>query len=133
MLLLDASIKYLIQNSLPSTSGSEAFDPGKEYGLLLAHWTISASLDATLVWMTLKSLLHRSLDTPGTLLVDNRYLRMAPRAVVCVIVICLPAIEGISPYTFLGVIVGMLQLLIQWEGVAAMEKGAKLFEPKDSL
>ena len=54
--------------------------------------------------MTLKSLLNRCLDTPGTLLVDNRYLRMAPRAVVCVIVICLPAIEDISPYTFLGVL-----------------------------
>jgi hypothetical protein len=82
--------------------------------------------------MTLRSFLNRSLDTPGTLLVDNRYIRMAPRAVVSVIYLCLPAVEDISPYTFMAVIMALLQSLLLWELVAAMEKGAKLLEPKDS-
>jgi hypothetical protein len=131
MLVLDASIKYLIQNSVTS-SGSLVLGPDMAHSVFLARWTISASLDSTLLWMTLRSLLNRSLDTPGTLLVDNRYIRMVPRAVVSVIFLCLPVVEDISPYTFLSVIMALLQSLILWELVAGMEKGAKLFEPKDS-
>jgi hypothetical protein len=82
--------------------------------------------------MTLKSLLNRGLDNPGTLLVDSRYIRMAPRAVACVIIMCLPAVNDISPSTFFGIILALLQCLILWEVVASMEKGAKWFEPKDS-
>jgi hypothetical protein len=82
--------------------------------------------------MTLKALLNRSLDRPGTLLVNNRYLRMAPRAVVCIVAICLPAVNEINTVTFLGSLVGLLQTLAWWEVMAAMESGAKWFEPKES-
>lgn len=81
--------------------------------------------------MTIKSFLNRSLDRPGTLIIDNRYWRMTPRAAVCVIVMCLPIVHYINTVTFLGIIVGLLQSLILWETVAAMEKGFKWFEPKD--
>jgi hypothetical protein len=132
--LLEASIKYLIQNSLASTTGPEVLphNPSETHSLLLARWTISASLFATLLFMTLKSLLNRSLDRPGTLFVDNRYLRMAPRAMVGIMVMCLPIANDINTAAFLGILVALLQSLILWEMIAAMEKGFQWFEPKDA-
>jgi hypothetical protein len=132
--LLDTSIKYLIQNSLASTNGPEVLpdDLGKAHSLLLARWTISASLFATLLLMTLKSFLNRSLDRPGTLFINNRYLRMAPRAMVGIAVMCLSIVKYINTVTFLGIILALLQFLILWETVAAMEKGFQWFEPKDA-
>ena len=123
ILILDASIKYLIEYTL---------DIQKSSSLLLARWAISASLSGTLLLMTAKSLLNRSLDTPGTLFVDHRYLRMAPRVVFCIVIMCLPIINDIQTSTFLGIIIGLLQFLILWELIASMEKGFRFFEPKDA-
>ena len=103
----------------------------KSYSLLLARWTISAALSGTLILMTAKALLNRSLDTIGTLVVDHRYLRLAPRVAICVIIMCLPIVKDLDTTTFLGVLVALLQLVIFWELVAGMEKGFKFFEPKD--
>ena len=85
-----------------------------------------------MLFMTSKSLLNRSLDPPGTLLINNRYLRMVPRAVVCIVVMCVPIVQNIDTSNFLGILIGLLQPLILWELVASMEKGWKWFEPKDS-
>jgi hypothetical protein len=123
ILLLDASIKYLIENSLAEDKYSS---------LLLARWTISASLTGTLLLLTVKALLNRSMDPPGTLVIDSRYLRMAPRAIVCIVTMCLPIINDFNTTAFLGTLVGQLQLLILWELVAAMEKGFRFFEPKEA-
>jgi hypothetical protein len=82
--------------------------------------------------MTGKTLLNHSLDPPGTLVVNHRYLRMAPRAVACIVTMCLPIVNGIRTTVFLGIIVGLLQSLILWEFVAAMEEGFQFFEPKDT-
>ena len=126
LLLLVSSIQYFIANSLPSTLVIEA------HGLYLARWTISGSLSATVVFMTGIAILNHSLDDPGTLLIDNRYLRMAPRAMVCIVVMCLPLIPHLSAWLFLSILLCLLQPLILWEFIAAMDKGFTFLEPKDS-
>lgn len=82
--------------------------------------------------MTGKSLLNRSLDPPGTLVINSRYLRMVPRFIVCIVTMCLPIVNDFHTTAFLGVIVSLLQTLTLWEYLAAMEKGFLFFEPKNS-
>jgi len=108
-----------------------SIEPDALKSLQLARWTISGALSSTLLLMTGKALLNRSLDPRETLLVNNRYLRMAPRLAVSVVVICLPIKHNIDTTAFLGIIVGLLQLLISLEYMAGMEKGFPWFEMKN--
>jgi hypothetical protein len=126
LLLLVSSIQYFIASSLPSNAVIKA------HGLYLARWTISGSSSASFVFMTGMALLNHSLDDPGTLLVDNCYFRMAPRAVVCIVVMCLSLIAQLSAWLYLSILVCLLQILILWEFIAAMDKGFMFIEPKDS-
>jgi hypothetical protein len=89
-------------------------------------------MTGTVLLMTGKALLNKSLDPPRTLVINNRYLRMVPRVMVCIVVMCLPIINDINATAFLGILVALLQSLTLWEYVAAMEKGFQFFEPKDT-
>jgi hypothetical protein len=122
VLLLDNSIKYLIQH------GSETLEESVNDK---AHWTVSAALSTALVSMTIAVLLNQSLDGPGTLLINNRYIRLVPRILLIVMVMCLP-ITGIKTPWFFFFIMGLMVLVGLWEHVASLDKGCRLFEPKEA-
>jgi hypothetical protein len=76
-------------------------------------------------------LLNQSIDAPGTLLVNNRYLRLGMRAVAVVILLCLPINSDLSNRVYLGTIAGLLQATVWWEYITGLERGAKLIEPRE--
>lgn len=124
LLLLNVSISYLIETS--AEPDSEELDFSQQQ----AKWTVGAGLAAVLLCMTLRTLLNRPFDNPGTLLIDNRFARLAPRLAVVAVSFGLPAVTSLGVGSFLGTIMGMLQFVVFWEFIVGMEKGAKLFEPK---
>jgi hypothetical protein len=123
VLLLDNSIKYLIRH------GSDTLE---ESVSSKACWTVSAALSAALVCMTIATLLNRCLDGPGTLLISNRYIRLAPRAMLVVVLMCLPIKTDITTGSFLLIIMVLMLVINFWEHVVALEKGGRLFEPKEA-
>lgn len=123
VLLLDSSIKYLIYHVLDTLEESVSSK---------AHWTVSAALSAALVCMTAVTLLNRCLDGPGTLLISNRYIRLAPRLMLVVVLMCLPIKTDITSKVFLLIILVMMLVVNFWEHVVALENGGGLFEPKEA-
>jgi hypothetical protein len=127
LLLLDASLGFLIR--FPSATTQAETDPATtSFGLRQVRWTISGALTSVLVCMTGLALLNKSLDKPGTLLVDNRYLRMGMRAVVIMVVLCLPTQRVMGHGIYVGIIVTLLQVTTWWEYLAGLERGSKLMD-----
>jgi hypothetical protein len=69
--------------------------------------------------ITAKVLLSQLLDPPGTLIINNRYVSMAPRGLACVVIMCLPFIWNIPVYAFMGAVSGVVMPVIPWEYFAA--------------
>ena len=103
------------------------------YRIRLARWTVAAALSLTIACITAITLLNRSLDGPQTLWINNRYIRMVPRAVVALVVLLLPLKSDISTTLFLITSTTLLLALMLWEYIASFEKGWHWIEPKDTL
>jgi len=104
--------------------------PAKPEAVLFALWSASLSLTVTLICMTGIALLNRPLDPPKTLLVNNRYIRLAPRLPVIVFIALLPLIKDMTGTWWCGMVVWALYALFFWELVAGLEKDWKFVEPK---
>ncbi|RDW92630.1 hypothetical protein BP5796_02024 [Coleophoma crateriformis] len=115
-LLCDASFLYLIQNSAERSSPSAATEnvgadntgsgatKSPSAALLSAKWTAAVTLGITLLCLTGKDLLNKSLDPPGTLIISNRFSLIAAT---------MAMIWGV------GI----------WEWFSGLEHGAKFVEP----
>lgn len=95
-----------------------------------AIWCIAVSLAIILLFMTFMALLDKPLDPPGTLRVNNRYVRLAPRIIYITVILSVPAKHDIDPSLFLGIASIMMILVTSWEWSVSLEKGGGLFEPK---
>jgi hypothetical protein len=93
-------------------------------------WLVSISLAVSISSMTFQALLDKSMDPPGTLMMNNRYVRLAGRTVYIIIIMCIPTIGHIDKVLFLGIISILLSFVIHWEWVGALEKGGGFLEPK---
>lgn len=133
LLFLDVSILFLIEHSLSKREleADEVTDPHVENFIRRALWTGSGALSVVLASITSLALLNRSLDRPGTLWVSSRLVRLAPRFVVVVLILCLPLKDGIEGSEWVLWVVGMLYILLWWEWWAGLEKDWTFFEPKD--
>lgn len=136
LLLLDANMSYLIQNSSPvsieSTIETSSIPDGIEsLHLGQARWLISGALSAVLLCMTLVALLNESVNTKRSLVVNNRYLRLGLRGIVVIVLLLLPIKQDISIGLFLAIIVGMLQVTVWWELITGLERGIRLIEPAE--
>ena len=74
------------------------------------------------------ALLNRPLDPPHTLLVNNRYIRMAPRAGAVVLCAALTAVNWSYSLTPLGVCCIVVWAVLNWEWCAGMETNGGLIE-----
>ena len=63
-------------------------------------------------------------------MVTNRYLRLLPRFLFCVVVFLLPLIRSLKPAGFLGIMAAGIQGVVLAEFVMGMEKGARFLEPR---
>lgn len=143
LLIFISTVEFVIKNSVTSSDSS---DSSKMFGSLetdvvaitsdfsfqQARWTLSGTFGLMLFSMTCQSLLNRSYDGPGTLLIDNRFLRLGLRPVIVAVIMSLPvvSIENLSATTFLWIIVWCGQSVIIFEYIAGMQREAHIFEPK---
>jgi len=101
LLILAASILFLIQTA-DSNSAAEikAREPTAEPApsspeaehkyIHYALWSASTTLALVLACMTSIALLNQSLDKPKTLLINSRWIRLAPRIPAMAAIVCLP-------------------------------------------
>jgi hypothetical protein len=119
------------------TSASSSSEESSEEGAVLQHlvytaiWTAAISLATSLQCMVSLALLNKTLDRPKTLIVNNRYVRLAPRMAAVPIIACLPIGQHILPGSMIGYLAVIMYILIMWEKICTMEHGGALFEPWD--
>ena len=94
-----------------------------------AKWAVSISLSITVACQTGIALLSRSLDRKGSLKISNRYVRLLPRLVLVVIVMCLPIDRHMVASSFMGIVVSLLLVCMFWEWIVSLESDGGLFEP----
>jgi len=137
ILIVDAAFVFLIQHSYDTSSTAlppdgEANPSDTEWRhVLVAKRTASNALGGALIFMTFLALLNRPLDRPGTLVVNNRYLRVTPRVLIAVILICAPLHNALKPQSLMAIALSLLWLLTHWEWYSGMERGWKFIEPKN--
>ncbi len=133
-LILGVTFGFFIQNL-----GANAIDPsdGEDeaahklaISMYSAKWVASSTLSVILFNQTKIALLNRSLDGPRTLKVNNRYVRLVPRILVAIVVLCLPIDRRMNAVTYMGIVVGVLIPCLTWEWIASLEAGGGLVEPK---
>ena len=95
-----------------------------------AIWTCSTSLAIIIFSMLVLALLDTPLDKPGTLRVDNRYIRLAGRVFYIIVILCVPATPSIGVQLFLGIAGCMLVLLMLYEWNTCLEKEGGFIEPR---
>ena len=94
-----------------------------------AKWSVATSLTFTMLCLTTIALSNRSLDRPGSLMITNRYLRLAPRVALIVIALCLPIQRAMESLTFLGILAAVLLFVRLWEVIASLEHAGGIIEP----
>jgi hypothetical protein len=93
-------------------------------------WLVAVSLTVIIVSMTAQALLCISRDPPGTLLINNRYIRLSGRLVYIIIILCVPLDPDLDKVLFLGIAGVLLSFLAYWEWVVCLERKGGLVEPK---
>ena len=133
-LILGVTLTYLLQNihtSAHDPSEGEDEEARKlALSILSAKWVASCTLAIILFNLTKIALLNRSLDGPNTLKINNRYVRLLPRLVVAVVILCLPLAKRMDSITYLSVLSWLLIPLLAWEWVASLDSGGGLVEPR---
>jgi hypothetical protein len=136
LLILAAAVLSLVQhnNSNSETVETDLEGPEAEERNILRHalWTASSSLSIVLVAMTHIALLNRPLDKPKTLVINSRWIRLAPRIPAIVLIMCLPLFH-LSGWSWCGLAPLILYIVFLWEFFAGMERGWKWFESKAEI
>jgi hypothetical protein len=141
LLLVAASTLFLVThrtdtkkatNTVTARDESDASElASKPDAVVSALWGASISLAVVLLSMSGIALLNRPLDPPKTLLVNNRYMRLALRVPVIVFIADLPLIKGMTGAWWCAAVVLALYSLFFWELIAGLEKGWTFLEPKN--
>lgn len=143
LVLLSNGILYLVGYVPPTDSSSESNHPTEEptsapeqsYSratFRVAQVSVCINLAIALVCTIVLAALNRSVDRKGTLRVDNRWLRLAPRAC-AVVVFATIWMKGFEdPTVLFGYIALVLSVVTFAEYGMGMEKGGGLIEPKSA-
>ncbi|KUJ19158.1 uncharacterized protein LY89DRAFT_683088 [Mollisia scopiformis] len=141
LLILAASVLFLVEHpgekvsTTTSAEVSSETDPVSTEDLphftLYALWSASISLSSTIFAMTVAALLNRPLDKPKTLLINSRWIRLAPRLPAVALIICLPLFKSLTAGAWCGASISILYGVFLWEWMAGMERNWQLIEPKE--
>jgi hypothetical protein len=109
---------------MPTATDEDISDPDAavEKAIHYAIWTSSISLAITLFCMTHVALLNRPLDKPHTLVVNSRWIRLAPRVPAVVLIMCLP-LMNLSGSSWCGFATIIIYAIFLWETYAGLERG----------
>ncbi|KAL6716109.1 hypothetical protein ACLMJK_005675 [Lecanora helva] len=139
-LIMGVCLTHLIQNidvsaKIPERMEGESekeFEEARKLALSVSssRWCASSTLGIILINLTKVALLNRSLDGPNTLKINNRYVRVFPRIIAAIVIICLPIDTDMTCITYLGILTAILIPLMTWEWVASLEAGGGLIEPE---
>lgn len=145
-LILGVSILFIIANptvnALPNESDhhevTEKVTPESEQHateertlqdfMFSAKWTVGIALAVVVICQIILALLSRNLDKPGTMKVDNRYIRLLPRFLTCIVAIVLPVARKMAGSHMLSILVGCLVVTLWWEWICSMDKEGRIFE-----
>lgn len=135
LLTFVASVMFIIRHqreqNYSQQKGEAELTPEQIYHYTYnAVWTCASSLAIVVLSMLVLALLEKPLDKPGTLKIDNRYIRMAGRVIYIVLVLCLPIKSHINPALFLGLAGAGLVVMTGWEWNSSLEKGGSFIEPR---
>jgi hypothetical protein len=143
LLLLAASVLFVVENDFVSTSKMDSAlaklesetESLEETSLFTkrALWSASGSLSIVILTMTAIALLNRPLDKPNTLIVNSRWLRLAPRVPAIAIICCLPLFPHMSSTLWCGAATSILYVIFLWEWMSGMERDWKVLEPKEGV
>jgi len=135
LLIVAASVLFLVKNDSTEAAAihTDATNPqSKQRHLtLLAVWSASTSLASVILSMTHIALLNRPLDRRNTLVINSRYVRLAPRIPAIVLIMCLPLIHNLTGSWWCGGASTILAIVYTWESFAGLEKDWKFFQPKN--
>ncbi|KAF2095829.1 hypothetical protein NA57DRAFT_58899 [Rhizodiscina lignyota] len=134
-LTLASSVMFMLRNHAQLPENVDQNDekvPAEDLRdyIYSSMWTMSVSLSIILISMTCLALLDKSLDPPGTLRVNNRYVRLSGRIVYVVVILTVPIKKDLSMDLYLGIAGVMMSFLTSWEWVVSLEKGGSFFEPR---
>lgn len=137
LLILAASVLFIVEHPYTtSTSNGDQpviTNPNSEPELThythYALWSASISLAISLTAMTVIALLNLPLDRPKTLIINSRWIRLAPRIPALAVICCLPLSEHLSGAGWCGGVTTTLYAVFLWEWIAGMERNWKLLEP----
>lgn len=139
LLLCSVSNFHLVAHYSDALNGagedtlSDGDDDGIEYRhhLKEAFWTSSICLAVTLASMTCITLLNKPLDKPKTLVINSRYIRLAPRLLGIVVIVCLPLFSTIDGAKYFGAQLVVMFMLFLWEWFTGLEREWKWFESRE--
>ena len=94
-----------------------------------AKWSTSLSLSYTILSLSVIALLSRALDEPKSLMITNRYVRLAPRIGFVVVALCIPIDRDMIAINYLGILTSGLLFLTVWELSASLERSGGIVEP----
>lgn len=98
--------------------------------LRIATVTAFMSLAVILFTQTALALLNKPLDKPKTLLVNSRYIRLAPRVLAVVALFVMWVCDWQDPNAIIGFMALVCWLVFAWEANVGRERGGGIFEPK---
>ncbi|TID24910.1 60S ribosomal protein [Venturia nashicola] len=130
---LSSSVLFVLQVSDGTEEGTEGETVKGEKTAALVYraiWNIAGSLALIVLSMTFQALADRPLDPPGTLLLNNRYIRLCSRVIYILVITLIPLKVGVAVTTFLGICGVGLSLVVWWEYIVCLEQPAKFLEPK---
>jgi hypothetical protein len=133
LLTLSSGFMFLITEEVDTPANKSGFEIPEDELQDYVHrtiWMVAVSLSVIMASMTAQALLDTSIDPPGTLLINNRYIRLSGRIVYIVVILLLPLHSDLSKFWFLGIAAVCLSLVMYWEWIVCLEKNFGLVEPK---
>ena len=137
-LILGVSIIFIIKH--PTTNalvpdeakapalGEVGTERGLEQFMNSAKWCVGVYLSTIVACQTSLALLSRPLDPPGTMKIDNRYIRLAGRFIVIVVTVLLPLVRHMAGSVMLAVMLCLLVACMLWEWTVSLDRDGTIVE-----
>ena len=123
------SNQHAVTEKVTPESNSESADEQQLRDFMFsAKWSVGTSLALVVFCQLILALLSRNLDKPGTMKVDNRYIRLLPRFLLCIVAVVLPIARKMAGSYMLAILLGCLVATLWWEWICSMDKGGRIFE-----
>jgi hypothetical protein len=130
---MSAGFMFLITQDVDTPANGRGFEIPEDQLDSYIHrtiWLVSVSLSVIMTSITAQALLDTSIDPPGTLLINNRYIRLSGRMLFVLVILLIPLHPDLDKIWFLGITGVLMSSVVYWEWTVSLEKNAGLFEPK---